>query len=151
RNLMLAERRLGVWRAQGEADPGPVERLAAAIARVPPLGWLALAALLQTAGLLGALAAGRGRRTRRLLWLLVGLAGVGAALRVISVAWLEPPAEAVVLDAEAELHVEPHRDERVALRLPAGELVVVAEASDRWVRVEHRRGAGWMQRSAVGF
>lgn len=56
---------------------------------------------------------------------------------------------AIVVAKEAVVRAEPHADERSVVLLGAGETVTVEMMSDRWMKISHRRGAGWIERGAA--
>ncbi len=146
-NLRLAERRLGL-----EAPLGvPLSALAvrATDALAPGL-LLALAAALETIGLLGVVFLRR-RRAAQLSAALLLLLALAAAGRLAERRWFPGPPEAVVLSAEIALRAEPHAEVPAILRLKAGETVRVLERSDRWSRVLHAHGGGWTESTGLGL
>jgi tetratricopeptide (TPR) repeat protein len=139
-DLQLAERQLGIDRVAARAFDAPP----------PPRVQLAAAVLLQVLGLAGLLRrrTGRARRAAAALLLLLGL---GCALDLVGRAAGAGPRIGVVLGAELPVRAEPHRDLPVLATLRAGEPVRVAEASDRWARIVHARGAGWVRLDGLGL
>jgi tetratricopeptide (TPR) repeat protein len=145
-NLSLVEQRLGAGEPAGDS------LLAGALAAVdglPPRRLLLVAALLESLGLLGFVLARRRRALRVTCALLVLVALLGAA-RLVQTQWFAGPPEAVVLAREVALRAEPHEEAATSLKLVAGEVVRVAERSERWARVVHARGSGWTERGGVG-
>ncbi|MFQ5504758.1 MAG: tetratricopeptide repeat protein [Planctomycetota bacterium] len=137
-NLRLVLNELGLESGEGWRDP------------ISPAPLLLLVTLLQSAGLLGLLLPGLRRRARRLLLLCLPLGLLGAA-RLVQTRCLPSPLEAVVLAERIVLRPEPHRDLAPVLELEAGQLLRVAEASDRWLRVLHPLGSGWTEARTVGL
>lgn len=143
--LGLTERRLGL---EGPATPSPAvvalewfDGLSFSIRwsvvfALQLLGWAWLVGRRSVGGTAGA----------------IGLVALGLALAIWSGrhAVVERPQEAVVLIEGAVLRVDPHRERSVVRPLRRGELVEVAEASDRWVRVIAPTD-GWIDRSALGL
>jgi tetratricopeptide (TPR) repeat protein len=143
-NLHLAERRLGVTRA----PPSLPRRLLAGIDAYPRLA-LALAALLQAAGLVAVLrTSGRARRLQLAAVIAVGLA-LGS--RVAMTQCFAQPTAGVILEPSIAVRPDPHATLPVIARLDAGQLVRVEEASDRWARITHAAGSGWVERAVVGL
>jgi tetratricopeptide (TPR) repeat protein len=142
-NLELVERQLGV----GTDARDPLARAFAALTgEGSARALLAICAVLQSLGIAG-LVLLRRRRALAALCVLVGLtAGVHVAWR----SWRPPPPEGVVLEGRIALRSEPHAEMPVTAELRMGERVVVVEASDRWARVVHERGAGWTERAGLG-
>lgn len=146
-NLLLAER---------AADPTArapnfVDRALAQIDHLPP-GELLLAILvLQGVGLFGWVVLGQ-TRTRRFLFAFLIASALAAGWRL---AWIEGrldrPQTGVALVRDAPVHVDPHREEGVALRLPAGACVDVLEGSTRWLRIEYAGQVGWCEASSIGL
>lgn len=146
-NLRLAEQRLGV------DDPARVSFLASAQARVDSFTLaerLLLVSVVHGAGVVGFVLVRRRRAARLALGTLaalglLGFAGLACAL------WCDGPSSGVVLVPELPLRGEPHAEQAIRARLHAGTLVRVEEISDRWVRIAHERGSGWIERSGVGI
>lgn len=143
-NIAWTEQRLGAERPA----PSLLTSALAPLDRFTLRELLWATAVLQGAGLCGALLLRRFRRLRRTA--LVG-AGAGALLgmHLIFAAWLRP-AEAIVLAPLVTLRVEPHADATPAARGHAGDTVVVDEAGDIWLHVRHPAGTGWVERAHVG-
>ncbi len=145
-NLRLTEQHLGV----GDRAPESLAAVVLGLLRsFTETELLALAVILQSAGLLGLLFAGGHRRQRRLCWgaLLLGILLGAAGLHR---RWLAPQ-EGVVLAPAAAVRGEPHRSLPARFELQAGERVTVHEHSDRWARVGSAQGGGWVEREALGL
>ena len=138
-NLRLAEQQLGVGSAgaswYASRSPGTL---------------LLLVILVQSAGLAGWVLLPRGRAVRLPMVALVVLGFVGVA-RLVQMQWMAEPPEGVVLEHEIAVRSEPHLGVGAIMRLEAGQTVRVAELSDRWARVVHPRGGGWIERAGVGI
>jgi tetratricopeptide (TPR) repeat protein len=137
-NLALASRHLGI-------DPPSRPILSFLTGRE----LLSLVTALQTAGLLGFLLLRRRRFARRCAALLVVL-GLAGAVRLVQAHWFPGAPEGVVLTEELGLRSEPRDGLPVAHRLKAGDLVVVVERSDHWLKVTHGTFGGWTERAGVG-
>ena len=145
-NLHLTEQQLGFW-APAEESFG-----AATLAMVDGLSpgvLLALASVLQCAGLLGWVLVRRrpGLRNCMIVLVLISLAGAG---RLVQTQWFPGPPMGVVLAREVALRPEPHTSLDITRKLKAGETVQVEESSDRWIRITHEKGSGWTERAGVG-
>ncbi|MEZ5990512.1 MAG: hypothetical protein R3F30_15645 [Planctomycetota bacterium] len=140
-DLRLARTRLGVRPGPG---PGPLAVLAAALGRLPVPGLLLLAL-----GLAAALVRLRGPRGPARA-ATVALVGAGLALLVLVLA-PRPAEQGVVLSARLPVVPEPHRDLAAGFELKAGEQFDLVEASDRWVRLRHPLGEGWVERDRVAL
>ena len=147
-NLALAEGKLGIEAPPFESFGSAVEALAGAFT---PAEFLILMAVLQAVGLFGWLLL-RGRRslTRGAMLLLVVL-GVAGSARILRTQVFPEPPEAVVLSSETLLRAEPHRSRPVIGKLDAGRTVKVEAYSDRWARVDHPSGWGWVERDYLGL
>jgi len=77
------------------------------------------------------------------------LSWVGAARLVQQQAFPGPP-EAVVLAPSSAVHDEPHDSTAVEFELRAGQIVHVDEESDRWLRIQHPAGRGWVRGEELG-
>ncbi len=144
-NVAQAERRLGI-------APPPAHGLVAvagAWIERRPRGTLLLSLVAIEAVGLALLVGPRPGRTRRgaaALLLLIGVAGGAWLIRAVA---SPPPRSAVVIAELVAIRPEPHRSLPVRLELAAGETVTVEGASDRWLRVTHPRGGGWVEPSGL--
>ncbi|HKE01001.1 MAG TPA: SH3 domain-containing protein [Planctomycetota bacterium] len=146
-NLRLAEHKLGYEPPQTEPL---VESMRQWLATRSPRSMLAVALALETAGLAGLLAFRRraGPRTLALLVLAAAFVAGGIVARPL----VAPPRlQAVVLSKESRVRSEPRDDLPVVLTLKAGETVAVDETSERWARVRHAEGRGWVPRDDLGL
>lgn len=145
-NLKLTERRLG-------KEP-PVRSFGATVLswvdRLNPRVLLVLCAVLQGIGLIGMARMHRGRwfRVAMALCLLLGISG---ALRLGQTRFFPGPPAAMVLAGEAAVRSEPHTSFGITLKLEAGDIVQIAEMSDRWARIIHPQGTGWTERDSLGL
>ena len=145
-NLALTLRQLGI---PPEPSKNFGESTLARLASLDASSLAYLAALLQGLGILAWLRT-RDRRLRAAA--AAGLVlGLSCALRAASLTLAPPAAHAVVLAKSVEVHVEPHADETTSGELQAGEVVEIAELSDRWARVINANAAGWTPRSTLGL
>lgn len=133
-NLARTHAKLGLA-PPTDRDPGPF--------RTPLL--VALALVLQSLGLYWALV----RRAR--IGLLVTAAGVACAVVACVRIATNAPLEALVLSARCEVRAEPNDRAATLLSLPTGTRLRIEESSDRWSRVSHPRGSGWVRRSVLGI
>ncbi len=140
-NLNLVERQLDV-EAEDSGSIGAT--ITAWVNWFTPGELLVLVATLQGVGLVLLLLGRRGATPL----VLVGLMG---AVGLLQSQWFPSPPAGVVLTNEIGLRSEPHAALTVTVRLHAGQVVRVAEMSDRWVRVVHPQGAGWTERAGVGL
>ena len=140
-NLTLVERRLDVESEDGRSIGAAIT---AWVGWFTPAELLVLAAILQGTGLVLLLLGRRGATPL----VLVGLMG---AVGLLQSQWFPSPPAAVVIASEIGLRSEPHAALAVNVRLHAGQVVRVAEMSDRWVRVVHPQGGGWTERAGVGL
>ena len=107
--------------------------------------------ILESLGLLGLLLVPRQRVTgRRCMMVLVAIALLGS-LRLVQVQWFPGSPEAVVMTDTLALRRQPHDSTAVILELKAGERLSVEEWSERWARVEHAGGIGWVRRADIGL
>lgn len=145
-NLDLAERRLG--------REAPHRSLAGTVMSwvqwLQPAELLLLAAALQVIGFIGLMRTRRGRRARVAMALLVVL-GILGTLRLGYARFFPGLPVAMVLASEIDLRSEPHTSLGITLKLEAGEIVRVAEMSDRWARIVHPQGSGWTERAGLGL
>jgi len=138
-NRRLAERQLGLDadRQATSADPDGLALPVAAVA----------VAFLQGLGLWLVL---RGRSVRsRLLAPILVVAGLVGGVAVVRDAFAPPAVLGVVLEDDVAVHREPHVDLPALFALQAGETVRVEEMSDRWMRITHPRGHGWVACAGV--
>lgn len=115
-----------------------------------PHGLLGLIALLQSISLMGLLLYPRGRLKPIFMTLLLLLCLVCAA-HLVQKQWFKDPPEAVAMKNEIPLRLEPHEDFTVSFTIGAGQIVTVAERSNRWARVIHANGQGWVPCSDLGM
>ena len=133
-NVDRARARLGIDAKQTPSPALPIGRLAL------------LAFALQAAGLWWLLA-----RQKRAIGMVLTACGLVCAC-VTGWNILTPaPAEALVVAARCDLQAEPHERASTILSLPTGTRVQVEEQSDRWARISHDRGTGWVRRATVGL
>lgn len=145
-NLLLTQQKLGM--------PPETETFVGALVRAArearPATLLAWAVGLEAAGLATWVGLRRRRRARAAALLLL-TAAVGTAALFVHRAYGEVPLRALVLASEVKLYSEPREDLPFTVKLKVGELVEVAESSDRWVRVRYGDRTGWTPREGVGL
>lgn len=143
-NLELAARHLDAPAGSHRPRPGVEGAWMRLTAREK--WWLAL--VLQLLGVAGVLLLRRVASVRSAAAVVL-LLGIGVQIRVIHEA-ASDERPGVVLVQEVDVRAEPRRGAASRFSLEAGEAVVVLAASDRWARVVHPRGEGWIARAAVG-
>ena len=79
------------------------------------------------------------------------LLGFSASFRLFQVRLFPGPPQAMVISSEAAVRAEPHTSLGVILKIEAGDVVRVAEMSDRWARIIHDHGTGWTERKYLGL
>ncbi len=146
-NLRLAERQLGLDAPDRRSPAAVLQSLATALT---PREMLWFAVGLQCSGLVGFVLSRR-RTARRSVCAAGAVVGLLLALHCARVHGSRISLEAVVLAKEIAVRADPHASLPPAFRLRAGEVVRVAEASDRWVRLTCAAGAGWTERAGVGL
>jgi tetratricopeptide (TPR) repeat protein len=145
-NMGLAEEQLGLWDRQDESFYKSSLELVDALSPGLLLIWVGV---LQCVGLTGWVLFRRRPWVRNASILIVLIALTGAARRV-QTQWFAPHATGVVLAREAAVHREPHDRAEVLHKLGAGDTVQVEAGSDRWIRIDHVKGEGWIDRGSVG-
>jgi tetratricopeptide (TPR) repeat protein len=146
-NLRLAEHKLGY---EPPATEPLVESVRHWLASRSPRTTLAIAVALEALGLAGLVAFRRrpGVRSASLVALAAGFVAGGIVVRPFLA---PPPLQGVVLPNESRVRSEPRDDLPVVLTLKAGETVTVDETTERWARVRHPEGRGWVSRDDVGL
>jgi len=110
---------------------------------------LAVAAVLETAGLAGFVLL-RGRRTARAFTALLVLLALGLAGHLVHRLWIAAP-RGIVLEGGLEVRAGPEADRPVVSELEAGVPVRVRDRVEGWLRVEHPSGSGWTRAMGVGL
>ena len=146
-NLQLAERPLGISAPAQESFGRAVLRLVDAFT---PWELLLLVIGLETFGLVG-LVLFRRRRGLRAVMILVVLVAIGGAVRLVQRQWFPGRPAGVVVARAIQVRSEPHEQAKTLFRLRAGAPVHVGERAERWVRITHGQGDGWVPRESVGI
>ena len=146
-NLELAEQSLGMSAPARESFGAAALALADGLG---PWGLPLVAAAVQALALAGLVGLGRRRRGRLPLLLLL-LLGLSLGARLAWRRWLPPPPEGIVLARTLPILAEPRGEGSALFTLRGGTPFRVVEATDRWVRLVHERGAGWAPREKVGL
>ena len=136
-NLALLRQKLGL------REEGASEYLLRDLAALSPTLLLGLGTLIQLGVLFAWFYLPRERLSRKLLVVLL-LLGMGLHARVIQQQFEARTFPAMVLEKRTGLFQDPHEELRPLFRLGIGESLRVFEASDRWARVAHARGQGWV-------
>ncbi len=146
-NLSLAEKQLGIPPSDGSFGTAVIDR----IDSLTTGELLMIVVILESLGLLGLLLVPRQRVAgRRCMMVFVAIALLGS-LRLVQVQWFPGSPEAVVMTDTLALRRQPHDSTAVILELKAGERLSVEEWSERWARVEHAGGIGWVRRAGIGL
>ena len=143
-NLQMTEQQLGL---DARPEPSLGGALLARLDAVDPNLLLFVAIAIQVLGLAG-LTRVRGGAGRTAMLGLV-LVGVALVARVGWSAFVPAPLDGVVMADGTTLLGEPLAGMPVVRAVRAGEVVRVAEMSDRWMRVRIADREGWVERSAV--
>jgi len=142
--LNLARRELGL-----EPIPPTAGESFARFDRLPNATRLWLVGTLQLLALSGVVLLRR-RPARLTMFGVLCVSLVGAA-RLVRTHFASPSPEGVIVADEVSLRREPHTNLGILLELKAGEIVRVEECSDRWARIVHPQGSGWIDRFGLAL
>jgi tetratricopeptide (TPR) repeat protein len=145
-NLQLTQQKLGI-----PPEPDSLLRnMTQAVRQAPPARILAAAVGLEIAALAVMLAF---RKRKGLLWTGGALLAAAAAAGLLYADRVRGDRErrGLVLAPEVKVYAEPREDLPVTMKVKVGELVGIAEGSDRWVRIRYGGREGWTQASAIGI
>jgi len=146
-NLRMAERRMSIERQQSHTFGAQIESILQLFTRGQ---FLILVLVVQTASLI-ALVFMRKRPAAAAALGLLTLLSVAGSARLVSLMEDEEIPVGVILSTQVEVRTNPHATMPVTLVLEGGEAVTVNEHSDRWARITHSRGEGWIPRADLGI
>ena len=146
-NLRLAQDKLGIDRS---ADNSIGDLIVRPFSLLTPCELLWIVAILKTVSLIGLVFWFRRRGPRYVLVALLLLA-LGGAVQLGVAQWTPPDPTAIVLPRRLPIRSQPDVGLDPVVELTAGEEVRVEESNERWLRVRHSRGRGWVERSGLGI